>query len=938
MSGRIVLVESFGVGLVPFGADIHDLTLKAQQSGLILKGVAGYGEAARTVQFDVSGSARFDGNVFLGAGGDGFLSADFGTATFALSASLLAPELAAGVGQSRTGVAVSDLNSGFAGDTVQLVGMATGSAQVIVAVQPGVSGLSVASVVAGEMSAFTALGDAGEGRISDLVTLNALGQDWVLASSDGNDSVISYSVSAEGTVSYAGEFGAAQGLGIGDAVALRAVVVDDQPYVLVAGAESGSISVLSLEPDGSFRAVDHVLDSLGTRFADIVRLETTVMDGVTYVVAAGSDDGFSLFRFRPDGKLLHLGSVADSAGVMLDNPSALSLAGWGDALHIAVASGTEAGVSHFRFDLSTRGSTVIGGSGNEALSGTARDDMILGAGGDDVLSGLAGNDVLIDGAGSDILIGGSGQDLFIFHSDGVIDTIQDFERGIDQLDLSFLPGLYSLDLATIVTTGDGARLIYGAEIIDIHAADGNPLSRAVLSQRAAFNLDRPPIVLNGDPIPNVGLIGGSDDDDMVIGTSGAETLSGGLGNDTLDGREGGDRLFGGGGIDAVSYASAASAVMVDIANPQMNTGDAAGDRFYSIEIVLGSDHDDILCGTEASDELRGGAGNDRLEGRGGNDWLQGGDGDDWLFGGDGRDLLDGGSGMDVASYSDATLGMKASLAAPWTNTGAASGDVYVGIEGLEGTRRADKIYGDSADNRLWGGGGKDWLSGGDGDDWLFGDGGKDNLSGGNGDDILSGGRGRDLLNGGAGRDTASYADATSGVAVNFGKNKGTGGEAAGDRLRSIEVFEGSDFSDRFSGGRRADVANGGGGNDRLKASGGNDVLDGGAGNDVLDGSKGNDHLTGGAGDDYLKGGPGRDVFHFSADFGNDRISGFSARQDRLNLDLMTLDFLPDDAGLIVDTYASVSGRDTILDFGDGNSITLLGFDDLSALSDALILG
>lgn len=400
------------------------------------------------------------------------------------------------------------------------------------------------------MSAFVAAGDNGEGRLSDLVTLDVYGQSWMLAGSEGNDSVISYSLSEAGVVTYVAEMGAADGLGAGDGVALRAVVVDGQPYVLLAGAESSSISVLSLEPDGSFQAVDHVIDSQHTRLAEIVRLETTEIDGITDVVAAGSEDGFSLFRFRPDGKLLHLGSFADTAATVLDNPSALAIVAEQSALHIAAASGVEAGISHFTYNLSNRVVTQMESSAGESITGTAKDDMLLGAAGGDILYGLAGDDVLIDGAGSDILYGGDGRDMFVFHADGEIDTMRDFQRGLDQFDLFFIEGLYSLDQMTFLATGDGATLIFEDETFIIRTADGNPLTKADLTLRPAFNLDRPPIVMNSDPVPNVGLIAGTEDDDILIGTAGSETLSGRLGNDILIGGPGADRLFGGEGNDS----------------------------------------------------------------------------------------------------------------------------------------------------------------------------------------------------------------------------------------------------------------------------------------------------------------------------------------------------------------------------------------------------
>ena len=833
MMGQIVLVETFGVGLTPFGADIHDLTLAVGSGGLELTGFAGNSGTARIVNIALTGGASFQGNSFLGASHDGFLLAEFGGHDYYLSAGRMSAELAVSPSAHHASIAVSHLNSGFNGDTLLAVGASTETGQFIVATQPGVAGLAVATVSGGVMSTFAAQADNGEGRISDLVTLDVYGQTWVLASSDGNDSVISYSLSDPGTVTYTAEFGAADGLGVGDAVALRAVVVDGQPYVLLAGAESSSISVLSLEPDGSFRAVDHVIDSLNTRFADIVRLETTEIDGITYVVAAGSDDGFSLFRFRPDGKLMHLGSFADTAATVLDNPSALAIVVHQNALHIAAASGTEAGISHFAYDLAGRGNTQMGSSGDETLTGSAKDDMLLGAAGDDHLYGMAGNDVLIDGAGSDILVGGEGQDTFVFHADGVVDTVYDFQRGLDQLDLSFIPGLYSLDLMTFLATGDGATLIFEDEIFIIRSADGNSLTRVDLALRPAFNLDRPPIVLNNDPVPNVGLISGTENDDVLFGTAGSETLSGGLGNDTMVGGAGADRLFGGGGYDVASYATSGAGVIVDLDNPGLNAGDAAGDRYYAIEAIIGSDFDDILSGTGGRDDLHGGGGADRLDGGRGDDLLRGGDGDDWLRGWVGYDLLDGGAGIDIASYADAGESARVYLAAPHRNTGQAKYDTFISIEGVEGTGHSDYLYGDSGDNWLYGGGGNDKLVGMDGGDRLFGGAGRDRLYGSNGNDVLYGGSSADTLNGGRGTDLVSYADAGGAVTADLGRGRGTRGDADGDRYYYIERLEGSAFSDYLTGGKRSD---------RIYANDGNDSIYGLHGNDRLYGQGGNDRM------------------------------------------------------------------------------------------------
>jgi Ca2+-binding RTX toxin-like protein len=263
----------------------------------------------------------------------------------------------------------------------------------------------------------------------------------------------------------------------------------------------------------------------------------------------------------------------------------------------------------------------------------------------------------------------------------------------------------------------------------------------------------------------------------------------------------------------------------------------------------------LSTGTAGSDILLATALGSSLAGLAGDDVLIGLDGDDILDGGDGLDYFSGGAGNDtyVVNNPDDYVGE-----AP---NGGEDTIVYrVGIatnlpDNVEnmvllagrygfGNSLDNVITGNSESNDLFGGeGGNDQLYGEDGDDSLSADSGRDtldggaghdNLSGGAGDDLLIGGLGADSLDGGAGIDTASYASATSGVAVNLTLVGAQNTLSAGaDTLTNIENVTGSAFGDTLTG------------------DGGNNILSGGAGVDTLIGGLGDDTLIGGDNTDFI---------------------------------------------------------------------------------------
>jgi serralysin len=171
-----------------------------------------------------------------------------------------------------------------------------------------------------------------------------------------------------------------------------------------------------------------------------------------------------------------------------------------------------------------------------------------------------------------------------------------------------------------------------------------------------------PIVINHvvetptavDPTPANLTVSGTDRGNTLYGGAGSDQLYGKGGNDVLVGGAGGDYLSGGSGIDYASYANAAAGVLASLASPSLNQGDAAGDRYASLESLIGSAFADRLLGNSGANTIKGGAGNDRLYGQSGNDVLSGGTGNDALVGSSGKDVLYGGSGADTFVFTSAS--------------------------------------------------------------------------------------------------------------------------------------------------------------------------------------------------------------------------------------------------------------------------------------------
>ena len=78
-------------------------------------------------------------------------------------------------------------------------------------------------------------------------------------------------------------------------------------------------------------------------------------------------------------------------------------------------------------------------------------------------------------------------------------------------------------------------------------------------------------------------------------------------------------------------------MLVDLLINESNGGAAVGDRYFSIENVIGSIHDDSIFGDNGINRLDGYGGADHIYGRGGSDFLTISRGGDRLYGGEDSD-------------------------------------------------------------------------------------------------------------------------------------------------------------------------------------------------------------------------------------------------------------------------------------------------------------
>lgn len=167
---------------------------------------------------------------------------------------------------------------------------------------------------------------------------------------------------------------------------------------------------------------------------------------------------------------------------------------------------------------------MIGGAGNDSLSGREGSDTLYGDNGNDSLIGGNGADFLRGGNGNDALFGGAGDDNVAG------------DQGSDIINLA--------DGDDWASGGDGNDIMDGGAGADTMLGNaGNDIVNGGSGNDALFGGD-------GNDIVN-----GEGGDDAVYGGAGNDNVSGGSGADLIVGEGGNDILFGGAGNDTFVFTA-----------------------------------------------------------------------------------------------------------------------------------------------------------------------------------------------------------------------------------------------------------------------------------------------------------------------------------------------------------------------------------------------
>ncbi|MGI9407022.1 MAG: peroxidase family protein, partial [Hyphomicrobiaceae bacterium] len=384
---------------------------------------------------------------------------------------------------------------------------------------------------------------------------------------------------------------------------------------------------------------------------------------------------------------------------------------------------------------------------------------------------------------------------------------------------------------------DAAQVVLDAEAVDL--ANAQAAAAAVNAdptrepgENPFLGDDANPLVIRANPDGSPGnylqytggdhvVLGGTEDNDTLIGGIGDDTLWGDGGDDNLEGGDGGDILLGGFGDD----------ILTDIGGPNNIQGQEGNDAIFAgggeSLILGGSGQDFILQGPDFA-ETFGGLGNDFINAGDESNIIFGNEGDDWLEAGGGNNLIQGDNGD------------------PFLNSTAGGHDVFLsglGDDDYDSEGGDDIMEGADGVQRFEGLNGFDWATYKDVDQGVSADmllrafdetpippsnvsimdrfDSVEGLSGGRGDDILRGDNSDRVFIEALNNGNNSVLTGDDRFAQIQGLRTGDNGFVDADAARYNTIF--GALTTEWGEG---DIILGGAGSDLIEGRGGDDILDG----------------------------------------------------------------------------------------------------------------
>ena len=168
-------------------------------------------------------------------------------------------------------------------------------------------------------------------------------------------------------------------------------------------------------------------------------LQSTGANEVDFIIAT---DDAELFKLRADNDFIDANGGDDTVQAGADHD--VVMGGAGDDLILGRKNGD----------------TLMGDNGADTIKGGDGLDFLVGGQGRDELGGGKHADILNGGAGKDMLTGGKKADTFVFETGTGFDTVTDFGKGDDIIDLVAF-GFSDISDLTIDVSSDGTHIDLG---------------------------------------------------------------------------------------------------------------------------------------------------------------------------------------------------------------------------------------------------------------------------------------------------------------------------------------------------------------------------------------------------------------------------------------------------------------------------------------------